>query len=200
MKALALLALPVALLATTASAASTDTPTIPAKDFPTGANINFVASLDNAGYDTTWGTTGPGDPGFHSLTADSMGRTGGWGEEAVLAKAQHGQDFVIFVSTFDSADHAQAAALDMATTVANYGLTAKDTAMAAVTGSTADNTAVLKATTSRWTLYGVTVVQGTSEVEALVKFRTHHGDGPTDKTDLVQAVNDALAATSGSGS
>jgi hypothetical protein len=197
MKSLAILAVPLALLATNASAASTDTPTIPAKDFPAGASITYAGNLDNSAFDSTWGTTGPGDPGFHSLTADSMGRTGGWGEEAVLTKSQHGQDFVVFVSTFDSADHAQAAALDMATTVVNYGLTAKNTAVSAVTGSTADNTAVLKATSSRWTLYGLTLVQGSTEVEAVVKFRTHHGDGNKDKADLVQAVNDSLPAASG---
>jgi hypothetical protein len=194
MKLLALAAIPLALLASTALA---DSPVIPSKDFPAGAQITFIGGLDNSSFDTIWGTTGPGDPGFHSISADDMGRTGGWGEEALLTKSGHTQDFVVFASTFDTADHAQAAAQDMVATVANYGMTSTNTAIAALTVSTADNTTVLRSTGSRWTIYMFTLVQGTTEMEAAVKFRTHHGDGPKDKSDLAQAVSDALAASTG---
>ena len=139
MKALAHVAVPLALLASNASA---DSPTIPARDFPLGAQISFMSALDNATFDTIWGTTGPGDPGFHSLSADTLGRTGGWGEEALFAKAGHTQDFVVFASTYDTADHAQAAAQDMADTVANYGMSSANAPVTAVTGSTSDKTKV----------------------------------------------------------
>jgi len=199
MKRLALLALPLVLLAPRAASAS-PAPAIPPRDFPAGANINFISGLDNAGFDVAWGTTGPGDPGFHSVPADTLGRTGGWEEEAILKKSNHTQDFAIFVSAFDSADHALAAAQDMAQTVTDYGLVSTSAAVSALNGSTTDNTTVLRQTDLRWTIYAFTLVQGTTEVEAIVKFRTHHGDGPKDKVDLARAVNDALATALNGGS
>lgn len=196
MKRLALLALPLALLVPKMAAAS-PAPAIPSQDFPKGAKVVFTAALDNNSFDLSWGTTGPGDPGFHSVTADSLSRTGGWSEEANLKKAGHGQDFAVFLSTYDTADHATAAAQDMVQTVTGYGMTSTGAAISNLTGSTADNTTLLQISDARWTLYAFTLVQGTTEIEAIVKFRTHHGDGPKDRTDLVQAVNDALTAASG---
>jgi len=70
---------------------------------------------------------GRGLPGFHSVTADSLSRTGGWSEEANVKRASHGQDFAVFLCTYDTADHATAAAQDMVQTV-NDALTAASSA------------------------------------------------------------------------
>jgi hypothetical protein len=178
----------VGLMQPPASAAS---PRIPAADFPHGAVVAYSPSLSNADFDTVWGTTGTETNGFHSVPSDGLGRTGGWAEDVLLLKPRHKQHFAIFVSTYRSEHQAQLAAQDLAQTLVGYGMDSLDAPVRGLHGSTEDTTLQIHSRDARWTIFGFTLVRGTTEVEALVEFRTKHGDAVTDKADLVRAVNDA---------